>query len=267
MKNLDSNAGRIGIIGGTVVLDESMLKDVSRLKVHTPYGSPSAMPISGKIGSREIVVIPRHGDSHTINPTNVNYRANIWAMKTLSANQVFSVNAVGSLKEDVKPGELVFPDQFIDMTKFRKSTFYDGHQVCHVSSAEPFCPELRKLLIETANELSIPYHPKGTCVVIEGPRFSSRAESHLFRSWGADIVNMTMFPEVILAKEAELCYANISMVTDYDCWKEHSVSNEEVLKTMKSNVDKVRRLLMAVIPKVKDERKCACKESLKDALM
>jgi 5'-methylthioadenosine phosphorylase len=267
VKNLDSNARRIGIIGGTVVLDESMLREVSRLKVHTPYGSPSAMPISGKIKSRSIVVIPRHGDSHTINPTNVNYRANIWAMKSLNAERVFSVNAVGSLKEDVKPGEIVFPDQFIDMTKSRKSTFYDGHQVCHISSAEPFCPELRKILIETANELSIPFHPKGTCVVIEGPRFSSRAESHIFRGWGADIINMTMFPEVILAKEAELCYANISMVTDYDCWKEHTVSNEEVMKTMKSNVNKVRKLLMAVIPRVEDERKCECRNSLRDALM
>jgi 5'-methylthioadenosine phosphorylase len=267
VKDLESGNHKIGIIGGTVTLDESLLKNVQRIRVKTPYGSPSAAPISGEIGKKGIIILPRHGDSHTLNPTNVKYRANIWAMKELGVRQIFAVNAVGSLKEEFRPGDIVLPNQFIDFTKFRKSTFYDSRKVCHISSADPFCPELRKILIETAEELSLPYHPKGTCVVVEGPRFSARAESNIFRSWNADIINMTMFPEVILAREAELCYANISMVTDYDCWKEHAVSNEEVLKTMKLNVEKVRKLLMAVIPKVKEERTCSCKDALNGAFM
>ncbi|MCX6709447.1 MAG: S-methyl-5'-thioadenosine phosphorylase [Candidatus Woesearchaeota archaeon] len=264
---MDKKVLRIGIIGGTGVYDPNILKSVEKLKMHTPYGAPSDFLTKGILDGKEIIVLPRHGEKHILNPSNVNYLANIWAMKELGVKRIFSVSAVGSLKEDVKPGELVFPDQFIDLTKFRKNTFYDGQQVCHVSSAEPFCPEMRKILIETAEELSIPYHPKGTCVVIEGPRFSSRAESAVFRSWNADIINMTMFPEVILARESEICYANISMVTDYDAWKKHAVANTDVLKTMKENIEKVRIILSKAIPKVREERKCVCSSALKDAMM
>ncbi len=258
---------KIGIIGGTGVYDAKILTSVEQLKIKTPYGAPSDFPTRGFLDGREIIAIPRHGFRHTSNPTNVNYRANIWAMKQLGVERIFSVSAVGSLKEEIKRGHLVFPDQFIDLTKFRKSTFYDGQKVCHISAAEPFCPELRKILIETAEELRIPYHEKGVCVVIEGPRFSTRAESKLFRSWNADIINMTLCPEVVLAREAEICYANIAMVTDYDVWKEETVSNEIVLKTVRENIEKVRKLIAKALLKVPEERKCNCKNALQGAFM
>ncbi|MEM0230709.1 MAG: S-methyl-5'-thioadenosine phosphorylase [Candidatus Woesearchaeota archaeon] len=257
---------KIGIIGGTVTIDESMLKNIRKIKVRTPYGSPSSPILRGKLGEKEVFILRRHGEKHTINPSMVNYRANLWAFKKLGVAQVIGVNAVGSLSEEYMPGDMVFPDQFIDLTKFRKNTFYDGKKVCHISSADPFCPELRKVLIGSASKLKLPHHEAGTCVVIEGPRFSTRAESGVFRSWNAHIINMTMFPEVILARELELCYANISMVTDYDVWRDHPVSNEEVVQTMKKNAEKVRRLLLEAIPKIPRERLCACKNALKGAM-
>lgn len=262
---------KIGIIGGTGVYDLEILEDVKELKVKTQFGYPSDKIIVGRIGENEVAFLARHGKGHRINPSNINYRANIAAMKKIGVKCIIAPTAVGSLKEWIKPGDIVFPDQIIDRTYLRKTTFYDGKlkrngkNVCHISFAYPFCEKLRKILIETAKECKIKYHDKGTCVVIEGPRFSTKAESNYYRKF-ADIINMTMYPECVLAREAEICYANISMVTDYDCWKDHIVDTEMVIKTMKENVEKVKNIIMKSINKINYED-CSCWHSLENAFV
>ena len=256
---------KIGIIGGTGIDAPDILKNKKEIIVDTEFGKPSSLLTTGTIQGVDVVIIARHGPNHTINPTNVPYQANIMVFKKIGCTHILAGTAVGSLKEEIKPGDLIFTDQFIDRTTKRKQTFYEKEKVCHISVAEPFCPQLRKILGTTADELNLPNHKKGTCVVIEGPRFSTKAESFLFKSWNADTVNMTMVPECVLAREAELCYANISMMTDYDCWKDEHVSNEMVMKTMAENVEKLKRLLIAVIPKINDGD-CSCKHALKGAL-
>lgn len=257
----------IGIIGGTGVYDPGLLEDVKEVKVYTPYGKPSDFVTMGTFKSKRVAFIPRHGKGHQIPPHNINFRANIWALKELGVKRILAPAAVGSLKEELKPGDLVVPDQFIDRTYGRGSTFFDGGQVCHVSVADPFCPELSEITYKVGKGLGLPVHKGGTCVVIQGPRFSTKAESKLFRSWGAEIIGMTIVPECILAKEAEICYVSIATITDYDVWKEKMVSVEEIITTLKENVEKTRRLLGAVIPEVPDERECGCKDALKDAVL
>ncbi|MEM2121798.1 MAG: S-methyl-5'-thioadenosine phosphorylase [Candidatus Woesearchaeota archaeon] len=252
---------RIGIIGGTGVYDSSLLKNSENVKVNTPYGSPSDLITIGEFMGKKIAFIPRHSAKHTINPTKVNYRANIYALKELGVTRIISITAVGSLKEEIKPGDFVFTDQFVDFTKFRKNTFYEGQKVAHISIPKPFCEEIRNILINTAKQLNYDFHEKGTCVVIEGPRFSTIAESEMFRKLGFDTINMTMVPEVILARELGMCYANISMVTDYDVWKEHFVTQDEVSKIMRQNIEKVKNILKNVIPKIKYEGKCSCRKA------
>ena len=258
---------KVGIIGGSGVYDPNLLENPERKKVHTPYGAPSDLVTTGIYKGVPVAIIPRHGTGHVINPTLVNYRANIWALKSLGVTHVLATSAVGSLKEDIRPGEFVFTDQFIDRTTKRESTFYDGQQVCHISVAEPACPTLRALFAREAKTMKYPFHERGTCVVIEGPRFSTKAESKMFRMWGADIIGMTLCPEIVLAREAELCYASVAMVTDYDVWKEQHVSMDMVLETMRKNSEKVRTLLGNVIPKIKEERPCGCGSALKTALL
>ena len=262
-----SSEQRIGIIGGTGVYDASLLKNAERVKVNTPFGNPSDLITIGNFMGKEVAILPRHGSNHTFNPTNVNYRANIFALKKLGVSRIISISAVGSLREDIKPGDFVFTDQFFDMTKFRKNTFYDGSVVAHVSIPKPFCPELRSLLVDSAKKLGFPFHDSGCCVVIEGPRFSTIAESRVFQSWGCDIINMTLVPEVILARELGMCYANIAMVTDYDVWKEQVVTNEEVVRTMKENIEKVRSLLKDVIPRIEYKGSCDCASVLDNAFL
>ena len=257
---------KIGIIGGSGIDNPDILAEKKTIKVHTPYGSTSDLVTVGKLKGVDVVIIPRHGDSHRIYPSNVNFRANVWAMKELGVTHILAPTACGSLREEIKPGHLVFLDQFIDRTTKRHSTFYEGVEVCHIPMAEPFCPKLRKLLAETAEELGIPYHKKGTVVTIEGPRFSTKAESNLFRSWGCDVINMTTVPEVVLAREAGICYASIAMSTDYDCWHEteEPVTIDMILSTMKKNAENVTKIFLAVIPKIKFEE-CSCKEAIKTA--
>lgn len=257
----------VGIIGGTGMYDADFLSEPKEILVETPYGKPSQPVTSGKIGGVDVVLIPRHGKGHILNPTNVNYRANIWAMKQLGVGRIIAPCAVGSLKEEFKPGDLVFTDQFIDRTTKRASTFYDKEKVCHISMAEPFCPEMRKLLHHSAEMLGLPHHKAGTNVVVEGPRFSTLAESNLFRSWNCDTINMTMVPECVLAREAEICYAAVAQVTDYDCWKGEAVTAEMVIATLKSNVEKTKRLLLDVIPKIPAAASCGCHAALKDAFL
>ncbi len=258
----------IGIIGGTGVYDPKLFKDVSEHKIYTPYGETSDLIQTGELGGRRVAFIPRHGRNHRIPPHAINYRANIWALRELGVKAILAPAAVGSLQERYAPGELVFVDQFIDRTRGRRDTFYDGGPVCHVSTADPVCPDLHRLLGERAKALGLPFHPDGVYVCIQGPRFSTRAESNLFRSWGASVVGMTMYPECVLAREAQICYATIAMVTDYDCWMTgRVVDNQEVIRTMKANVDKVRKLLADVIPKISEKRPCACGRALEGALI
>lgn len=257
----------IGVIGGTGVYDPTVFKDVKEVKVYTPYGETSDLISIGFLKGRKVAFIPRHGRNHTIPPHRVNFRANIWALKELGVTRVIAPAAVGSLREDFKPGDFVIVDQFIDRTKKRRDTFYEGGRVCHISSADPFCPELRKIFYEGALNLGLRVHGKGTYICIEGPRFSTRAESRLFRSWGADVIGMTLYPECILAREMEMCYVSVSMVTDYDVWAEKPVSVKEVVETMKRNTENFRRLIQNVIPEIPKERKCECQFALRDALV
>ena len=256
---------KIGIIGGTGIDSPEILRNRQEITVETKYGKPSSSIVTGTVQGVEVALLARHGPKHTLNPTNVPYQANIMALKAIGCTHIVAGSAVGSLKAEIKPGDLVFTDQFIDCTTQRKQTFYEGNQVCHISTAEPFCATLRNILSASAKELGLSYHPQGTAVIVEGPRFSTKAESHLYRSWNADIINMTMVPECILAREAQICYANISMITDYDCWKEEHVSNDLVVKTMQENVEKLKKLLIYLIPLIKDVD-CACRHALEGAL-
>ena len=256
---------RIGIIGGTGIYSPDEFKIIEKVNPETPYGKTSAPFTICEIKDKKVVFLPRHGEKHTIPPHKINYRANIWALKELGVERIIAPNAVGSLREELKPGMLIFPDQFIDFTKRRDYTFYDGPKVVHISNSEPFCPELRKLLFEKANKLGFESSNKATYVCIEGPGFSTKAESNMFRQF-ADIIGMTLVPEVKLARELEICYASISMITDYDVWKERDeVSADKVKETMAKNITKVRKLLLEVIPEIPEDRNCVCSRALKDA--
>ena len=257
----------IGIIGGTGLYDPNLLKHVKEVKVRTPYGMPSDSIAIGELEGRRVAFLPRHSRKHTIRPTDVNSRANIYALKKLGVQRILAPSTVGSLKEEFRPGDVVFVDQFIDRTTRREQSFYSRKQVCHISVAEPMCPELRRTLIEAACRLKVAAHDVGTYVCIEGPRFSTKAESELFRMWGADVVGMTLVPECVLAREAEICYCSIATVTDYDVWKDEPVSVNTVLKTMKANVEKVKRIIAEVVPRVPKERRCECKSALSKALV
>ena len=261
----------IGIIGGSGLYDPGIFEEAKEIKVYTPYGEPSDMIIVGKVKGKRVAFLPRHGKGHRIPPHRINYRANIWALKALGVKWVIAVSAVGSLRMDYKPGDIVIPDQFIDMTKRREYTFFEGHTVAHVSLADPFCEHLRRIIIETSKELDLPVHPKGTYICIEGPRFSTRAESWVWKEvFKADIIGMTLVPEVVLACEAELCYATIATITDYDVWAERPVTAHEVEKVMKENIEKAKKLLYHVIPKLPDEpdkELCSCCEALRHAIL
>ena len=257
----------IGIIGGTGLYDPELLKNVEEVKVDTPYGDPSDSITVGELAGRRVAFLPRHGKKHTIRPTDVNSRANIFALKKLGVTRILAPSAVGSLKEDYKPGDVVFVDQFIDRTTKREQSFYTGKKVCHISVAEPMCPELRRTLIATAKNIGIRAHDTGTYVCIEGPRFSTKAESKLFRSWDADIIGMTLVPECVLAREAEVCYASISTVTDYDVWKDHPVCADEVVATMKASVEKVKRIILEAAAHIPKEQGCECKNALNGAFL
>lgn len=243
---------KIGIIGGSGLDDPNLLKDYEELIVKTKYGSPSSALVKGSIKGVEIVILARHGKDHSIYPSGVNYRANVSALKDQGCTHIIATTAVGSLREEIAPGHIVFPDQFIDFTKKREYTFFDEGKVIHTSTADPFSDSLRGILIDGAKRLRLKYHPKGTVVTIEGPRFSTRAESHMFRMLGADVINMSTVPEVSLAKELGIEYASIAMSTDYDCWKENEepVTFEMVMNTMKNNSENVKKLILDVIPKI-----------------
>ena len=254
------DAVKVGIIGGSGLDDPRLMKDIKEKTVKTPYGSPSSSLTIGKISGVPTVILSRHGRKHSIYPTGVNYRANIHALKKEGCTHILATTAVGSLREKIRPGDLVFVDQFIDHTKHRPLTFHD-EKVIHTPMAEPFCPQLRSLLAASAAELKLRHHKKGTVITIEGPRFSTKAESHMFRGFGADVINMSTVPEVILAREVGICYQTIAMSTDYDCWKEgeEPVTWEMILKIMNKNSDNVKKLLLKTVSKIQDTKCNFCK--------
>ncbi|MFH1160569.1 MAG: S-methyl-5'-thioadenosine phosphorylase [bacterium] len=248
---------RVGLIGGSGLEKLNILENKSEVTVSTPYGSPSSSFYVGRLGHCEVVICSRHGRDHSIPPSQVNSRANIFALKELGCSQFFATSACGSLREEIKRGDLVIPDQFIDFTRHRINTFHDQFEegkMAHTPMADPFSIPLRNLLIEGAQQLGLSFHPGGTVVTIEGPRFSTRAESRMFRLLGADVINMTLAPEVALANEAGIPYAAVALSTDYDCWKtdEAPVTWEEILKVFEENVKHVTALLIHVIQTTKE---------------
>ena len=260
----------IGIFGGSGFY--TFLDDITEVPVATPYGPPSAPVRIGTIEGREVAFMPRHGDEHTLPPHRINYRANVWAMKEVGVDRIIGPSACGSLKPELSPGTFVLCDQFVDRTANRESTFYDGPQTTHVSAADPYCPDLRRLLVETATELDIPVRDGGTVVVVQGPRFSTRAESMWFQSslrigQQALVISMTAYPEGHLARELELCYANVSMITDHDVGVEgrRPVDAETVVRVFRENVEKLGELLLAAIPRIGPQPDDVCATALRGA--
>ncbi len=255
----------IGVFGGSGF--HSLLDSSETYRVDTPYGAPSAPVTVGEIAGRTVAFLPRHGIDHQYPPHMIEYRANMWAMKQLGVTRIIGPNACGSLQPDVKPGDFVICDQFVDRTWGRKDTFYDGPTTTHVSSADPYCPTMRQVAIDTAATLGITAHPTGTVVVIQGPRFSTRAESKWFAAQGWEVINMTQYPECYLARELEICYCNISLITDHDAGAEGSVpvTNDEVLRVFNENNTKVRDLIQAMIPALPAARDCICATALEGA--
>lgn len=256
----------IGVFGGTGFYE--LMKDYEELKVETPYGAPSDKIAIGEIAGKRIAFLPRHGKDHRYPPHAIPYRANLYAFKELGVKRIIAPCAAGSLQKHVKPGDFVVCDQLVNRTFRRIDTFYDGPIVTHVSFADPYCPELRKIAIDVIKELGIPFHEKGTVVVIEGPRFSTRAESKWYSQMGWEVINMTQYPEAILARELEMCYVNISLITDYDVGIEGEVgpvTAEEVIKIFKENIDKAKRVVLKMIERMPLERSCKCGEALKHA--
>jgi len=247
---------KIGIIGGSGLDDLSILKRARDLEVKTQYGPPSSLLRIGEINGQKVVFIARHGKRHTIPPTQVNFRANIQALKDQGVTHILASTACGSLRNDIKRGDLVILDQFIDFTRHRKITYYEkfpggAENAKHIAMPDPFSEKLRQPLIKTAKELKLKFHPKGTVITIEGPRFSTRAESKMFRVWGADVINMSVAPECILANEAGIQYAAVAMSTDYDSWmEEETVTWNEILKIFDKNVENIKKLFLLVIPKI-----------------
>ena len=241
---------KIGIIGGSGMEDPGFISNSNSKDVSTPYGDPSSQLILGSIEDVPVVILSRHGPGHSINPTNVNYRANISALKEEGCNHILATTACGSLRERIAPGHFVFPDQFIDLTNKRITTFFDGSDVRHVSMGEPFSAGMRSCLVEACKRLGFDHHNGGTVVTIEGPRFSTKAESMMFRSWGCDIINMSTVPEIVLARELDLHYQSMAMSTDYDCWheSEEEVTMEMIYAVMEKNVHNVKKLIEHAIP-------------------
>ena len=259
----------IGIIGGTGIYNTELLTNAESVKIFTPYGSPSDLITIGQYNGKLVAFIPRHGKEHTIPPHKVNSRANIWALHSIGVTRIIAPSAVGSLQDSFKPGDIVLSDQFIDFTKRREYSFYDEGKVYHISSADPFCNELRQIFLSVGDQLHYDVHDQATYICIEGPRFSTRAESKYYKEiLHGDIIGMTLVPECVLARELEICYMSIATVTDYDVWFENPVSSKEILQVLTKNSRKIKDLLARYIPLIPESRdKCKCKIALKDAMV
>jgi len=262
--------GRIGIIGGSGLYKIEGIKAEKQLEIKTPFGAPSGKLIIGNLQGKEVVFMPRHDVGHRIPPGHINYRANIYAMKKLGVERIISVAACGSLKEELRPLDFIAVDQFVDRTNYaRDMSFFTEGIVAHIEFAHPVCEELRRLIYDTGRDLNLRIHNGGTYINMEGPAFSTLAESNLYRSWGMDVIGMTNFAEAKLAREAEICYATLASVTDYDCWhpNHESVTIDMVIQNLHRNVENAKRILSTVIKNIKPERSCACKDALKYAIL
>ncbi len=257
----------IGIIGGSGIYNLKNIEIIDKIDVKTPFGKPSSKYVIAKLNGVKIVFLPRHDKHHTISPSNLNFRANIYGFKKLGVRTLISISAVGSLREEIKPGHLIFPNQIIDRTKGRESSFFDDGIVAHVGFGEPFCDCLDNIFSQAAFDLSIPFHSKKTYLCMEGPAFSTKAESLFHRSIGADIIGMTAIPEAKLAREAEICYGVIAMATDYDSWheSEEHVTTSMVLETLKKNGDTANTMLYYIVKKI-GEIECSCNKALDSAI-
>ncbi len=266
----EKTRAEIGVFGGSGFY--SFLEDTTEIDMKTPYGDPSDKIVLGEVGGRKVAFLPRHGKNHDLPPHMINFRANIYAMKELGVKYIFGPCASGSLQPHIKPGQFVICDQFVDRTKGRKDTFFDGPKTIHITMAQPYCPDLRKIVARSAEELDIAHHQKGTVVIIQGPRFSTVAESKWFASQGWEVINMTQYPESYLAREQEICYVNISLITDYDVGLEGHpdvvpVTLEAVVKVFNENNEKLKNLLFKAIEKIPEGRQCICSRALKDAII
>lgn len=255
----------IGIFGGTGIYDSGILENAKEITIDTPFGKPSDAITVGIFKGRKIAFLPRHGKKHTIPPHLINYKANIWAFKELGITRIIAPSAVGSLKEEIEPGHFALPTQFLDFTKSRNGSFSDNGRVIHISVADPFCPELQSSILKVTKEQNIHIHKDCTYVCIEGPRFSTKAESKFYRTTGASIIGMTLVPECQLAREAQMCYASISTVTDYDVWAEKPVTAKEVLETLSKNVERTKKILTDLISQIPKTRSCSCAKALAEA--
>ena len=260
---------RVGIIGGSGFYQVDGLTDADELHVDTPYGEPSSAIVLGTLEGKRIAFLPRHGPGHRILPQELPDMANIYAMKTLGVETIVGVSAVGSLREEIKPLHLLVPDQIIDRTRGRPSTFFGEGLVAHISFADPFCPELRPALIASAREAGATAHSGGTYVAVEGPAFSTRAESNLYRTWSADVIGMTALPEAKLAREAEICYAILACTTDYDCWHddEADVTADLIVANLQKNVSVSQEAVRLFLRRLPPERQCGCRSALANALV
>ena len=259
----------VGVIGGSGLYDIEGLTSTRSIRVRTPFGAPSDAITVGSFEGIRVAFLSRHGRGHVLNPSGINYRANIFALKSLGVSHVISVSAVGSMKESIRPGDVVVPDQFIDLTKRRVSTFFDNGVVAHVAFGEPVCAELRHALVSAGEKVGAKMHRSGTYLCMEGPQFSTKAESRLYRQWGVDVIGMTNMPEAKLAREAELCYATLALPTDYDCWHEteEAVTVEAVLGTLHRNVALAKQILRSVMPSFATPIDCPCHRALDNAIL
>jgi len=262
-------SGKIGVIGGSGLYQMDGLQKVREIMVDTPFGQPSDFMITGALDGKEMVFLPRHGVGHRIQPTDINFRANIFAMKKLGVEWIISLSAVGSMKEEIAPGDIVIPDQYYDNTKRRVSTFFGDGVVVHVSFADPTCSRLNSILSEAARTAGCNVHEGGAYLCIEGPQFSTRAESNIYRQWGVDVIGMTNVTEAKLAREAEICYSTVALPTDYDVWREseETVTVEQILEVLSANVDKSKNIIKEAVKSIPYDRDCGCSEALRDAIL
>ena len=266
---IQTNPAAIAIIGGSGLYEMEGLTDVESVDIDTPFGRPSDAITLGTLEGARVAFLPRHGQGHRFNPSHIPVQANIYALKTLGVERIISVSAVGSLKEEFEPQHLVVPNQLIDRTRNRSNTFFENDMVVHIAFADPFCAHTSHMVVHAAQDLGVNVHSGGTMVVMEGPAFSTRAESFMYRSWGADLIGMTALPEAKLAREAEICYATMAWVTDYDCWRQggETVTVEMIIGNLLKNVAASKDLLRNLIPRLNGPRECPCATALKDAII
>ncbi|MAM65488.1 MAG: S-methyl-5'-thioadenosine phosphorylase [Chloroflexi bacterium] len=266
---IQTNPATIAIIGGSGLYEMEGFTDVESVDIDTPFGRPSDAITLGTLEGARVAFLPRHGQGHRFNPSHIPVQANIYALKTLGVERIISVSAVGSLKEEFEPQHLVVPNQLIDRTRNRSNTFFENDMVVHIAFADPFCAHTSHMVVHAAQDLGVNVHPGGTMVVMEGPAFSTRAESFMYRSWGADLIGMTALPEAKLAREAEICYATMAWVTDYDCWRQggETVTVEMIIGNLLKNVAASKDLLRNLIPRLNGPRECPCATALKDAII